>query len=49
MAAKKNENEDATAEQTDKKVKVWVQGSSATPVSWSIQERRSCTWLSTDA
>lgn len=30
-------------------IDMWVQGSSATPVSWSIQERRSCTWLSTDA
>src|SRR5437867_2278095 len=29
------------------KVSVWVQGSSATPVSWSLQERRSCTWSAT--
>jgi len=30
------------------KVSVWVQGSSATPVSWSLQERRSCTWNDID-
>jgi hypothetical protein len=29
-------------------VSVWVQGSSATPVSWSNQEPRSCTWHTTD-
>jgi len=27
-----------------KKVSVWAQGPSATLVSWSIQEPRSCTW-----
>jgi hypothetical protein len=27
-----------------KMVAVWVQGSSATPVSWLLQEPRSCTW-----
>src|SRR2546428_11208372 len=26
----------------------WAQGPSATPVSWSIQEKRSCTWHGTD-
>lgn len=31
-----------------KKVSVRVQGPSATPVSWSIQEPRSCTWDSID-
>ena len=29
-------------------VPVWVQGPSATPVSWFVQERRSCTWYRTD-
>src|SRR5436190_1695703 len=33
----------------EKMVSVWVQGSSATPVSCSLQERRSCTWNNTDA
>ncbi len=32
-----------------KMVAVWVQDSSATPVSWLSQERRSCTWPFTNA
>ena len=31
------------------RVFLWVQGPSATPVSWSIQEPRSCTWDDIDA
>src|SRR5262249_32439879 len=36
------------SERQEETVSVWVQGPSATPVSWANQERRSCTWPGTD-
>ena len=49
-ATQPSRNSPVEAQKAGKKmVAVWVQGSSATPVSWSLQERRSCTWNDTDA